>query len=116
MTKLVIATLAGLVAGLSAGTQAPAADSPRERVAVVVDVSGPGAEARIATAEATARARGATLRAPRSLHDQLSVTSLLAAQGYTTIIGFGLEEFASIEPLPDSVRYVSGRSNTVSRP
>jgi hypothetical protein len=44
------------------------------------------------------------------------VTSLLAAQGYTTIIGFGLEEFASIEPLPDSVRYVSGRSNTVSSP
>ena len=116
MTKLVIATLAGLVAGLSAAPQAPVAHSPHERVAVVVDVSGPDAEALLASARETARARGATLRAPRSLHDQLSVTSLLAAQGYTTIIGFGLEEFASIEPLPDSVRYVSGRSNTVSNP
>ena len=56
------------------------------------------------------------MKAPRSLHDQLSVTSLLAAQGYTTIVGYGLEEYASIEPLPDSVRYVSGRSNTVSNP
>ena len=116
MTKLVIATLAGLVAGLSASPEAPVAHSPRERVAVVVDASGPGAEARIASARATARAHGAPLRAPRSLHDQLSVTSLLAAQGYITIVGFGLEEYASIAPLPDSVRYVSGRSNTVSNP
>ena len=116
MTKLVIATLAGLVAGLSASPEAPVAHSPHERVAVVVDASGPGAEARLASARETARARGATLRVPRSLHDQLSVTSLLAAQGYTTIIGYGLEEYASIDPLPDSVRYVSGRSNTVSNP
>ena len=116
MTKLVIATLAGLVAGLSANPQAPVAHSPRERVAVVVDASGPGAETRLAAAEQTARATGAVLRAPRSLHDQLSVTSLLPAQGYTTIIGYGLEEYASIDPLPDSVRYVSGRSNTVSNP
>jgi len=36
--------------------------------------------------------------------------------GTATIVGFGLEEYASIEPLPDSVRYVSGRSNTVSNP
>ena len=62
------------------------------------------------------RALGATFKAPRSLHDQLSVTSLLAAQGYTTIVGYDLEEYASIDPLPDSVRYVSGRSNTVSNP
>ena len=116
MTKLVIATLAGLVAGLSASPEAPVAHSPHGRVAVVVDASGPGAEARLTAARETARARGATLRAPRSLHDQLSVTSLLAAQGYTTIIGYGLEEYASIAPLPDSVRYVSGRSNTVSNP
>jgi len=116
MTKLVIATLAGLVAGLSASPEAPVAHSPRERVAVVVDASGAGAEARVATARATAKRLGATLKAPRSLHDQLSVTSLLAAQGYTTIVGYGLEKYASIAPLPDSVRYVSGRSNTVSSP
>ena len=82
MTKLLIASLAGLVAGLSAAPEAPA---PRaaERVAVVVDASGPGAEARIAAARAAAAERGATLRAPRTLHDQLSVTSRLAAEGYT---------------------------------
>ena len=116
MTKLVIATLAGLVAGLSASPEERVAHSPRERVAVVVDASGPGAEARLTAARETARAHGATLRAPRSLHDQLSVTSLLAAQDYTTIIGYGLEEYASIAPLPDGIRYVSGRSNTVSSP
>ena len=48
-----------------------------------------------------------TFRAPRTLHDQLSVTSRLAAEGYTTIVGFGLEENASIAPLEDRLRYVA---------
>jgi hypothetical protein len=105
MTKLLIASLAGLVAGLSAASEAPA---PRvaDRVAVVADASGPGAEARLAAARADASERGATLRVPRTLHDQLSVTSLLAAKGYTTIVGYGLEENASIEPLDGRVRYI----------
>ena len=47
------------------------------------------------------------MRAPRSLREQLSVTSLLAAQGYATIVGYGLEERAAIEPLGDDVRYVA---------
>jgi hypothetical protein len=105
MTKLLIATLAGLVAGLTAAPEAPA---PRaaDRVAVVVDASGPGAEARLAAASAAAAERGADLRSPRTLHDQLSVTSLLAAEGYTTVIGYGLEEYASIAPLDGRLRYV----------
>ncbi len=105
MTRLLIATLAGLVAGLSA---APEGSPTRaaERVAVVVDASGPGAEQRIAAARSDAAERGATLRVPRTLHDQLSVTSLLAAEGYTTIVGYGLEENAAIEPLDGAVRYV----------
>jgi len=106
MTKILIASLAGLVAGLSAASEAPA---PRvaERVAVVVDASGPGAATRLTAARAAAAARNAELRAPRSLHDQLSVTARLAAEGYTTIVGFGLEEYASIAPLDGRVRYVA---------
>jgi hypothetical protein len=105
MTKLIIVTLAGLVAGLSAAPDVPA---PRaaDRVAVVVDASGPGAGARLAAARRDAAARGATLRAPRSLRDQLSVTSLLAAEGYTTVVGYGLEEDTAIAPLDGRVRYV----------
>jgi hypothetical protein len=106
MTKFIVASLAGLVAGLSAAPEAPA---PRaaDRVAVVVDGSGPGAESRIAAARADARERNATLRVPRTLHEQLSVTSLLTAQGYETIVGYGLEEQAAIAPLDGAVRYVA---------
>jgi hypothetical protein len=105
MTKLIVATLAGLVAGLSAAPEAPA---PRaaDRVAVVVDGSGPGAEPRIAAARADARERHAALRITRTLHDQLSVTSLLAAERYTTIVGYGLEESVAIAPLHGAVTYV----------
>jgi hypothetical protein len=105
MTKFLIASLAGLVAGLMAAPQTPA---PRaaDRVAVVVDASGRGAESRLAAATAAARERGADLRAPRTLHDQLSVTSRLAAEGYATVIGYGLEERASIAPLDGRLRYV----------
>jgi hypothetical protein len=105
MTRLIVATLSGLVAGLSATAQPPAPPAA-ERVAVVVDASGPGAEARIAAAAADASARGATFRAPRALHDQLSVTSRLAAEGYTTVIGYGLEEYAAIAPLGGRVRHI----------
>jgi hypothetical protein len=107
MTKFIVASLVGLVAGLSAAPEAPA---PRaaDRVAVVVDGSGPGADSRIASARADARERNATLRITRTLHDQLSVTSMLAAEGYTTVVGHGLEEYAAIAPLHGAVRYVAG--------
>jgi len=105
MTKLLIASLAGLVAGLTAAPQGPA---PRavDRVAVVVDASGPGAEARLTAAHRAAAQHDAAFRAPRALRDQLSVTTRLAAEGYTTVIGYGLEENASIAPLRDRLRYV----------
>jgi len=106
MTKLIVASLVGLVAGLSA---APAAPTPRaaDRVAVVVDGSGPGAETRIAAARRAASEQHAPLRVTRTLHDQLAVTSFLAAQGYTTIVGYGLEEQAAIAPLDGAVRHVA---------
>ena len=104
MTRFLIASLVGLVAGLSASPEEPTRGAA-ERVAVVVDASGPGAEQRLAAARSDAAERGATLRVPRTLHDQLSVTSLLAAEGYSTIVGYGLEEYAAIEPLDGAVRY-----------
>ena len=106
MTKFIVASLVGLVAGLSAAPEAPA---PRaaDRVAVVVDGSGPGANARIDAAREDARERGAALRITPTLHDQLSVTSMLAAAGYDTIVGYGLEEYAAIAPLHGAVRYVA---------
>jgi hypothetical protein len=105
MTKFLVATLAGLVAGLSAAPEAPT-PAAADRVAVVVDASGTGAEQRLAAARADAARRRAPLRAPRTLHEQLSVTAFLAAQGYTTIVGYGLEEHAAIAPLEGRVRYV----------
>jgi hypothetical protein len=105
MTKFIVASLAGLIAGLSAAPE-PWAPRAADRVAVVVDASGPGASARIAAARADARERGAALRAPRTLHEQLSVTAFLAARGYTTIVGHGLVEHAAIAPLDGRVRYV----------
>ena len=106
MTNVFIAALVGLVAGLSA---APEEQAPRraDRVAMVVDASGPGAAARIAAARDAAVRRAAVLRTPRALHEQLSVTARLAAEGYTTIVGFGLEKNASIAPLDGRVRYVA---------
>ena len=106
MIKLFVATLAGLAAGLSA---APGAPAPRaaDRVAIVADATAPGAESRLAAARADARARGATFRAPRTLPEQLSVTSRLAAEGYTTLVGYGINEHAAIEPLDGAVRFVA---------
>ena len=106
MTKFIVAALAGLVAGLSAAPEAPPSRAA-DRVAVVVDASGPGAEARISAARAVARERHAAFRAPRTLRDQLSVTALLAAEGYDTIVGYGLEEHAAIAPLDGRVRYIA---------
>src|SRR5215218_4558745 len=107
MTRLIVATLAGLVAGLSAAPEVPATRARADRVAVVVDASGAGAQARIAAARADAAARDAAFRAPRTLHDQLAVTTRLAAEDYATIIGYGLEEYAAIAPLHGRVRYVA---------
>jgi len=106
MTTFLLASLAGLVAGLSAAGEPPAPPAA-DRVAIVVDASGRGAEARIAAARADAAGRHATFRAPRTLRDQLSVTARLAAEGYGTIVGYGLEQDAAIAPLGDRVRYVA---------
>jgi len=105
MTKLLIASLAGLVAGLSAAPEAPA-PAARERVAVVADGSGPGGAERVAAARSAAAELHAEFRAPRTLRDQLSVTTLLAAEGYTTIVGYGLEDHVAIAPFHGRLHHV----------
>jgi hypothetical protein len=106
MTKLLVAMIAGLVAGLSAAPQAPT-QRATDRVAVVADAGSPGAPSRLAAARADARARGATFRAPRTLPEQLAVTARLAAEGYTTVVGYGVNEHAAITPLGGAVRFVA---------
>jgi hypothetical protein len=108
MTKFFIASLAGLVAGLSAAPEAPEPPRAAERVAVVADASGPGAEARVAAARAAAAELHAEFRAPRTLRDQLSVTTLLAAEGYTTIVGYGIEDHVAIAPFHGRLTHVVG--------
>jgi hypothetical protein len=76
---------AGGVAGASAG------DSPRH-VVVVADAGS------AATARAIAERRHAELRLPRSPTEQLSVTHLFAARGYT-IVGVGLVRRIAVDPV-----------------
>ena len=92
MTKFLIASLAGLVAGLSAAPEAPAPPGGGARRRRRRRVRPRRRGARRGRPQRRRRARTPTFRAPRTLHDQLSVTTLLAAEGYTTIVGYGLEE------------------------
>jgi hypothetical protein len=102
-----MAFAAGFGAGASAST-GPDGASPGPRapkVAVVVDAGLPGSGAAVEAARRGARAAGVTHRAPRTPYEQLSVTARLAAEGYTTIVGVGLEPARAIAPLDRRVRY-----------
>ena len=109
MTRLLVAAIAGLAAGLSASPEPP--PQPSARIAVVVDGSGPGAPARVDAARRCAARLGATLRVPRTLGDQVTATSALAAHGYATA---PLAGRARVLPLAAAACQASSRSNTVS--
>lgn len=103
----------GLAVGVSAGAALagvpvdPGAQPPGpSRVAVVVYAGPPGGVPRATAAQAGARAAGVTSRAPRSVPEQLSVTARLAAEGYTAIVGVGLDHRRAIRPLDGRVRHV----------
>src|SRR4051812_14061532 len=97
MTRLLIATLIGLAAGLSASPEPPA--RPASQVAVVVDGAGPGAAARVAAARSCAAELDATLRVPHTLQQQVAVTTALAAAGYTRVYADGLEAPYATAPI-----------------
>jgi hypothetical protein len=113
MTRLLLATLAGLVAGLSASPEPP--PRPAERVAVVVDGSGHGAAARVAAARRRATALDADLRVPRTLTEQVAVTTALAARGYDRVYAAGLEAPYATAPLDGRVRVLPLRAARAGR-
>jgi basic membrane lipoprotein Med (substrate-binding protein (PBP1-ABC) superfamily) len=94
-----------LIAGLLAltvigGTQGASA-APQRRVVVVVDAAAGRDPAVLAEARAAvARAGdGAQLRVPRTSTEQLSVTHYFAAQGYSLVIGVGLDRRVAVTPV-----------------
>jgi hypothetical protein len=97
MTRLVLATLIGLAAGLSASPEPPA--RPPSDVAIVVDGAGADAAGRIAAARDCAVRLHATLRVPRTLQQQVAVATGLAATGYERVYVDGLEAPYATAPL-----------------
>jgi basic membrane lipoprotein Med (substrate-binding protein (PBP1-ABC) superfamily) len=111
--------LAGLVAlAVVSGVQGASA-APQRRVVVVVDAAVAQQPAVLAEARAAvARAGdGAQLRVPRTPTEQLSVTHYFAAQGYTLVIGVGLDRRVAVTPVaakyPDT-RFVAAQPGQVA--
>lgn len=102
MTRLLVAAIAGLAAGLSASPEPPPQRPAPD--AVVVDGSGAGATARVDAARRCAARLHATLRIPRTLGDQVAATSALAARGYTRVYTAGLDGGYATAPLAGRAR------------
>ena len=96
-TLLFVALVALVVIG---GTQLASA-APQRRVVVVVDAAAGRDPAVLAEARAAVARAGdeAELRVPRTPTEQLSVTHYFAAQGYTNIIGVGLDDRVAVAPV-----------------
>jgi basic membrane lipoprotein Med (substrate-binding protein (PBP1-ABC) superfamily) len=93
--------LAGLLAlAVFVGTQSASA-APQRRVVVVVDAAAGRDPAVLAEARAAVARAGdqAQLRVPRTATEQLSVTHYFAAQGYSTIVGVGLDDRVAVAPV-----------------
>src|SRR4051812_3028825 len=93
--------IAGLLAlAIVGGTQGASA-APQRRVVVVVDAAAAHDPAVLAEARAAVARAGdeAQLRVPRTPTEQLSVTHYFAAQGYTTIVGVGLDDRVAVAPV-----------------
>lgn len=100
-----LVVLALIVAGLVFQASARPAQPPR--FAIVVDTSSGPAPAAVASAAAAIRsaerATGAEgqLRVTHTPTEQLSVTHLLAADGYDAVIGVGLDERVAVTPVAE---------------
>ena len=110
--------IAGLLALIVFGGLQTASASPERRVAVVIDAAaGPAA---VAEARAAVEAAGseAQLRVPRTFTEQLSVTHYVAAQGYTQVVGVGLDRDIAVAPVAAKyphTRFVAVEPGQVSR-
>jgi basic membrane lipoprotein Med (substrate-binding protein (PBP1-ABC) superfamily) len=106
--------IAGVVALAVAGVVQGASAAPQRRVVVVVDASAAKDPAVLSEARAAVAQAGdeAQLRVPRTPTEQLSVTHYFAAQGYTLVIGVGLDHPVAISPV--AAKYPHTRFVTVS--
>ena len=93
--------IAGVVALAIAGGVQGASAAPQRRVVVVVDASAAKDPAVLSEARAAVAQAGdeAQLRVPRTPTEQLAVTHYFAAQGYTLVIGVGLDHPVAISPV-----------------
>jgi basic membrane lipoprotein Med (substrate-binding protein (PBP1-ABC) superfamily) len=93
--------IAGLLALAVAGGTQGASAAPQRRVVVVVDAAAAQDPAVLAEARAAVAQAGdeAQLRVPRTPTEQLSVTHYFAAQGYSTVIGIGLDRRVAVDPV-----------------
>ena len=109
---LAVLAVAGFVIQAEGQTVRPA------RIAVVVDTSqGPNPPLVERAAQALARAEAATgaefqLRVTRTPTEQLSVTHYLAAEGFDTIVGVGLDRSLAVDPV--AAKYPETRIATVA--
>jgi basic membrane lipoprotein Med (substrate-binding protein (PBP1-ABC) superfamily) len=93
--------IAGVLAlAIASGVQGASA-APQRRVVVVVDASAAQDPAVLADARAAVARAGdeAQLRIPRTPTEQLAVTHYFAAQGYTLVVGVGLDHPVAISPV-----------------
>jgi basic membrane lipoprotein Med (substrate-binding protein (PBP1-ABC) superfamily) len=93
--------IAGVLAlAIASGVQGASA-APQRRVVVVVDASAAKDPAVLADARAAVARAGdeAQLRIPRTPTEQLAVTHYFAAQGYTLVVGVGLDHPVAISPV-----------------
>jgi hypothetical protein len=109
---------AGVLALSLVGGLAPAQTAPDRRAVVVVDAAAARDPAVLAEARAAvAAAEDAQLRVPRTATEQLSVTHLFAARGYSLVVGVGLDRRVAVAPVAShypSTRFVSAAPGQVA--
>ena len=93
--------IAGVLAlAIASGVQGASA-APQRKVVVVVEASAAQDPAVLADARKAVALAGdeAQLRVPRTPTEQLAVTHYFAAQGYTLVVGVGLDHPVAISPV-----------------
>jgi hypothetical protein len=110
---------AGVLALTVVGGLAPAETAPDRRAVVVVDAAAARDEAVLDEARAAVAAAGedAQLRVPRTATEQLSVTHLFAARGYSLVVGVGLDRRVAVAPVAShypNTRFVSAAPGHVA--
>ena len=115
LRSLLIAGVLALV--VASGVQGASA-APQRRVVVVVDASAAKDPAVLADARTAVTQAGdeAQLRIPRTPTEQLAVTHYFAAQGYTLVVGVGLDHPIAISPVAakyPNTRFVTAQAGQV---